>query len=214
MLGWFRALLPKEDRFFALFEQHAGLVLAGAESLRSAIDGGASEPSHLRAVSDRENEADDVTREVMLAVRRSFITPFDRSAITALISAMDDSIDQMQKTCKTIGLFKMDRFEPEMREMADCIVRAAEVVAQAVPLLRSVGTNAGRISELAQALSGIEGRTDDLYDSARSRLYDAKGPSQPIDFWVASELLSHLEKVVDRLEDVANEISGIAIEHV
>lgn len=214
MLGWFRAMLPKEDRFFGLFEQHAALVLAGAQALRSALEGGASERSYLRAVSDREVEADGVTREVMLAVRRSFITPFDRSAITALITALDDSIDQMQKTCKTIGLFKMTRFEPEMREMAECIVQAASVVAEAVPLLRSVGTNAGRISELAQALSEIEGRTDDLYDGARSRLYDAKGPSQPIDFWVASELLSHLEKVVDRLEDVANEISGIAIEHV
>ncbi len=214
MLGWFRKLLPKEDRFFALFEKHATLVLDGAKSLRLVIEGGASEPINLKAVSDREEEADEVTREVMLAVRRSFITPFDRSAITALISALDDSIDQMHKTCKTIILFKMTQFEPEMREMAECIVQAADVVAEAVPLLRSVGTTAGRISDLAQKLSEIEGRTDDIYDAARSRLYDAKGPTQPIDFWVASELLSHLEKVVDRLEDVADEISGIAIEHV
>jgi predicted phosphate transport protein (TIGR00153 family) len=214
MLGWFRALLPKEDRFFGLFEQHAALVLAGAKALRLAVDGGVTERSYLQTVSDREVEADDVTREVMLAVRRSFITPFDRSAIITLITALDDSVDQMQKTCKTITLFKMTEFEPEMRAMADCIVQAATVVAEAVPLLRSVGTNAGRISELAQRLSEIEGRTDDLYDAARSRLYDAKGPSQPIDFWVASELLSHLEKVVDRLEDVADEISGIAIENV
>lgn len=90
---------------------------------------------------------------------------------------------------------------------------AALVVQEAVPLLRSVGTNAGHISDLAEALSRIEGETDDLYDSARSRLYEAKGPTQPIDFWVASKILEHLEKVVDRLEDVANEISGVAVEH-
>lgn len=214
MLAWFRRLLPQEDRFFDLFERHAALVSTGAKSLRRAVDVGISERSHLLAVSEREIEADAITREVMLAVRRTFITPFDRSAITALISALDDAIDQMQKTCKTIQLFKMTRFEPEMREMADCIVEGSAVVLEAVSLLRSVGTNAGRISELAQKLSEIEGRTDDLYDAARSRLYDLKGPTQPIDFWVASELLSHLEKVVDRLEDVANEISGIAIEHV
>jgi hypothetical protein len=154
-----------------------------------------------------------VTREVLLAVRRSFITPFDRSAITSLITALDDSIDQMQKTVKAILLFKVTRFEPEMIRMADCIVRAALVIQEAVPLLRSVGTNNGRISDLAESLSRIEGETDDLYDAARSRLYEAKGPTQPIDFWVASEILGHLEKVVDRLEDVANEMSGIAVEH-
>ena len=146
-------------------------------------------------------------------VRRSFITPFDRSAITGLISSLDDSIDQMQKTTKSILLFKVTRFEPEMIAMADCIVRAAHVVADTMPLLRSVGTNAGQISAQAEAMSRIEGETDDLYDAARSRLYEAKGPSQPIDFWIASEILGHLEKVVDRLEDVANHINGVAIEH-
>ena len=214
MLDWFRTLLPKEDRFFGLFEKHAALVLAGAESLRAAINGTGDQKASMQIVTDRENDADAVTREVLLAVRRSFITPFDRSAITGLITALDDSIDQMQKTCKAIMLFKVTRFEPEMQQMADCIVRAATVIAEAVPLLRAIGTNAGKISDLAEQLSRIEGETDDLYDAGRSRLFETKGPSQPIDFWVASEILGHLEKVVDRLEDVANEISGVAIEHV
>jgi predicted phosphate transport protein (TIGR00153 family) len=205
--------MPKEDRFFSLFEDHAALVVAGAECLQAALQGGQEERQQLDRVSDRENEADVITRDVLLAVRRSFITPFDRSAITSLISALDDSIDQMQKTTKAILLFKVTQFEPEMVRMGDCIVRAAQVIQDTVPLLRSVGTNTARISELAESLSKIEGETDDLYDAARSRLYEAKGPSQPIDFWVASEILGHLEKVVDRLEDVANEISGIAVEH-
>ena len=213
MLGWFRALMPKEDRFFGLFEDHAALVVAGAEALRAALQGGSEERHHLEIVSDRENDADAITREVLLAVRRSFITPFDRGAITGLITALDDSIDQMRKTTKAILLFKVATFEPEMIGMADCIVRAALVVQQAVPLLREVGTNTGRISDLAEQVSKIEGETDDLYDAGRIRIYEAKGPSQPIDFWTASEILGHLEKVVDRLEDVANQISGIAVEH-
>ena len=214
MLEWFRALLPKDDRFFGLFEQHAALVVAGAKSLQAALQGGASMPAHLRAVTEREDEADQVTREVLLAVRRTFITPFDRSAITSLIAALDDSIDMMKKTVKTIQLFKVSAFEPEMQGIADRVVRAALVVQTAVPLLRSVGTNAVQISELAQQMSTIEGETDDLYDAARGRLFETTGPSQPIDFWVASEILDCLEQVVDRLEDVANEVSGIAIENV
>jgi uncharacterized protein len=214
MLAWFRALMPKEDRFFTLFEQHATLVVAAAESLRAALEGGPALHQHLQAVVDRENEADAVTREVLLAVRRTFITPFDRGDIKDLITAMDDAIDQMQKTTKTIRLFKITEFEPEMSQMAERIVQSAQIVRQLIPLLRSISTHAGQIGSLTEQVGRIEGETDDLYDAARSRLYEVKGPAGALYFWVSSEILDHLEKVMDRLEDVANEIHGTMIEHV
>jgi hypothetical protein len=214
MLEWFRALMPKEDRFFGLFEQHAALVVAGAESLRASLEGGPVLRQHLQTVMDRENDADAITREVLLAVRRTFITPFDRGDIKDLITAMDDAIDQMQKTAKTILLFKVTQFEPEMTQMADRIVRAAVMVQQAMPLLRSISTHAAEISSLTEQVSKIEGETDDLHDAGRSRLFEVKGPEGALHFWVASEVLDHLEGVMDRLEDVANEIHGTMIEHV
>jgi len=214
MLKWFRALMPKEDRFFGLFEQHATLVVAGAESLRAALEGGPALHQHLQTVMDRENDADAITREVLLAVRRTFITPFDRGDIKDLITAMDDAIDQMQKTAKTILLFKVAQFEPEMTQMADRIVQAAGMLQQAIPLLRSISANAAQIGSLTEQVSKIEGETDDLHDAGRSRLYEVKGPEGALHFWVASEILDHLEKVMDRLEDVANELHGTMIEHV
>ena len=214
MLEWFRALMPKEDRFFGLFEQQATLVVAGAESLRAGLEGGSALRQHLQTVMDRENDADAITREVLLAVRRTFITPFDRGDIKDLITAMDDAIDQMQKTAKTILLFKVTQFEPEMTQMADRIVRAAVMVQQAMPLLRSISTHAAEISSLTEQVSKIEGETDDLHDAGRSRLFEVKGPEGALHFWVASEVLDHLEGVMDRLEDVANEIHGTMIEHV
>src|SRR3712207_2709913 len=111
MLMWFRAIMPKEDRFFDLFEQHAKLLVAGAEALRAALQGGPALPQHIQTVMDRENDADAVTREVLDAVRRSFITPFDRGDIKDLITAMDDAIDQMRKTMKTVVLFDVATFE-------------------------------------------------------------------------------------------------------
>ena len=214
MLGWFRALLPKDDNFFGLFEQHAASVVAAAESLRATLEGGSGLQQHLQAVVDRENEADAITREVLLAVRRTFITPFDRGDIKDLITAMDDAIDQMQKTTKTIRLFKVTAFEPEMVQMAEWIVQAAQVVQQAIPLLRAISSNAAQIGSLTEQVGRIEGETDDLHDAARSRLFETQGPTGALHFWVSSEILDHLEKVMDRLEDVANEIHGIMIEHV
>jgi predicted phosphate transport protein (TIGR00153 family) len=213
MLGWFRALMPKEDRFFELFERHANLLVAGAEGLRSALQGGPDFDRHVATVMDRENDADAVTREVLEAVRRFFITPFDRGDIRDLVTSMDDAIDEMRKTMKAVLLFKVTEFEPEMRQMADCILQGALIVQKVVPLLRAVGTHAGEISSLAETMSQIEGETDDIYDAARSRLFQ-KGPAHALDFWVASEILNHLERVMDRLEDVAHEVHGIVIEHV
>jgi predicted phosphate transport protein (TIGR00153 family) len=213
MLNWFRALLPKEDRFFDLFEQHSKLVVSGAEGLRSALQGGPDIQKHITTVMDRENDADAITREVLEAVRRSFITPFDRGDIRDLITSMDDAIDEMRKTMKTVVLFNITEFEPEMREMAERIVQGALIVQQVTPLLRSVGTHAAQISSLAEKMSQIEGEIDDFYDEARRRLFQ-KGPAHALEFWVASEVLNHLERVMDRLEDVAHEMHSIVIEHV
>ena len=159
MLKWFRAMMPKEDRFFDLLEQHSKLVVAGAEALRAALDGGSDLDRHIATVMEREDDADAVTREVFLAVRRSFITPFDRGDIKDLITSMDDAIDQMRKTVKTITLFKVSTFEPEMREMADGILQGSRIVQQAIPLLRSIGYQCG--SDQQPCRRGIQSRRRD-----------------------------------------------------
>ena len=100
MLRWFHALMPKEERFFDLFAQHSHAVVAGAIALRAMLEGGDAIARNYQIVMDREHDADNVTREVLIAVRRTFITPFDRGNIRDLITSMDNSIDQMQKTAK------------------------------------------------------------------------------------------------------------------
>ncbi len=106
MFSWFRALLPREDRFFDLFEKHSHVVVAGAEALQKLLQGGTDIDMHYRTIVDLEHQADDITREVLVAVHRSFITPFDRGDIKDLIQSMDDAIDMMRKTVKTVILFE------------------------------------------------------------------------------------------------------------
>ena len=125
MMRWFHALMPKEERFFDLFARHSQAVLAGAEALRAMLEGGEAVQRNYQIVMDREHDADDVTREVLIAVRRTFITPFDRGNIRDLITSMDNAIDQMQKTAKGIILFDVTEFTPQMKEMADAIVKCA-----------------------------------------------------------------------------------------
>ena len=214
MLRWFHALMPKEERFFELFARHSQAVLAGAQALRAMLEGGAAIEANCRAVMDREQDADNVTREVLIAVRRTFITPFDRGSIRDLVTAMDDTIDQMQKTAKTVILFDVTSFEPEMRDMADLIVKCAQLLQEAVPLLHAISSEAAHISTLTEQISALEGRGDEMHDVGLKRLFHVKSKSDPMGFFVGNEIYDHLEKVVDRFDDVANVMHGIVIEHV
>ena len=171
MLSWFHALMPKEERFFDLFARHSKAVLAGAEALRAMLEGGEAIKRNYQIVMDREQDADDVTREVLIAVRRTFITPFDRGNIRDLITSMDNAIDQMQKTAKGIKLFEVTEFTPQMKEMADAIVKCAQLVQEAVPLLRSISSEAVRISTLTERISQLEGHADELHDAGLHELF-------------------------------------------
>jgi predicted phosphate transport protein (TIGR00153 family) len=206
--------MPHDERFFDLFARHSLVVAAGAKALRAMLEGGDGVPVHYKAVMDREQEADDITREVLIAVRRTFITPFDRGDVRDLITSMDNAIDQMQKAAKTIMLFDQRSFTAQQQQMGDAIVRAAGLVQEAMPMLDSINTNAGRISRLTEQISKIEGEADDLHDAGLQELYRANQPSNSMAFFVGVEVYDHLEKVVDRFDDVANEIHGIVLENV
>ncbi|MGD9476707.1 DUF47 domain-containing protein [Shinella sp. G-2] len=214
MLSLFRKLMPREDRFFDLFQQHSRTVVGAAESLRAALAGGPDLEKHCDRIVELEDQADDITREVLLAVRRSFITPFDRGDIKDLIQSMDDAIDMMHKTVKTIRLYEQTSFQPGMQEMGEAVVKAAHLIAEAIPLLDKVGVHAGRLSAIAEEVTRVEGRSDELHDRGLKDLFRQFRTTDPMAYIIGSEIYGELEKVVDRFEDVANEISGIVIENV
>src|SRR4029077_2399478 len=138
MLRFFRAFLPKEERFFDLFARHSEAVLQGALALQDMLRGGDETPMFCQRINQFENDADNITREVLTAVRRTFITPFDRGDIKNLITSMDDAIDQMQQTAKAVMLFEVRSFEPPMREIGTLLVQCSELVGRALPLLKSI----------------------------------------------------------------------------
>lgn len=212
MLGWFQSLMPKQGRFFEQFEAHSATLVDAAAALARLFDGEGALQANIGEIVRLEHKADDITRDVLQDVRRVFVTPFDRSAITDLIGVMDDAIDQMNKTARTIALYDVNEFTPEMREMAGAIVEAAKVTAEAIPLLRSLNANSGRLHSLTEKLVHIEGRADELHATGLRALFHACA-GQPMQFVIRREIYSHLERSVDSFEDVANEIQGLVIDH-
>jgi predicted phosphate transport protein (TIGR00153 family) len=217
MLRWFQALLPREDNFFVLFDAHAATLTKGAAALRDAMEGGPGVADACARIVHHEHEADDVAREVLFAVRKSFITPFDRSDIRGLTNSLDDTIDQMQKTAKVITLYDVETFQPKMRELADVAVECASLTVEAVSLLSQMRKNHDRLNELTEKVAVLESQSDAMFDEGMRALYLShrqSGDGDALAFITGAEIYDHLEKIIDRFEDVANRINGVLVEHL
>lgn len=213
MFAWFQKLLPKTGNFFEQFEAHAATLVMASGALAQMVKGGPDMAAHIQTIVDEEHKADDIIRDVLQDVRRIFLTPFDRGAITALIGVMDDAIDEMQSTSTAVELYSVSDFDPEMAGMADIIVEAASITAEAMPLLRNISANAGTLHKLTEKLVRLEGQADGLHAQGMRNLFTAYGKNDAMRFVVGNEIYRHLEKVCDKFEDVANQIDGLVIDH-
>jgi uncharacterized protein len=212
MFNWFQRLLPRTGDFFGMFEAHAATLVAAADALTELVEARSPAEDHIREIDRREHEADDIIRQVLRSVRQTFLTPFDRGAITSLIAAMDDSIDEMQSTARAIDLYELRKFEREMKQMAGMIAECAQLIAEAIPLLRNISRNGARIHILTEKVVRLEGNADDVHASGLKKAFQEHA-DRPMQFMVAREIYKHLERITDAFEDVANEIDGIVIDH-
>jgi uncharacterized protein len=212
MSGVIQKIMPREGKYFDLFAAHADVLVSAADALARLVEGNAI-PERLEEIRRLETRADDITRDVLTTVRRSFITPFDRSAITSLISAMDDAVDEIWHTAKTVRTYRLSEFQPQVRASVELAREAAGLVREAIPLMRNVGRNSARLHEITESIVHLEGRADALHDEGLAALYDADGAERPTRFFVGREIYRFVERVLDRLQDVADEIQGIVIDH-
>lgn len=213
MFGWFQRLLPQQGDFFTLFEAHGATLVAGADALSRLMQGGPDLSEHIKEIEEREHDADDIIREVLQTVRRTFLAPFDRGAITSLIASMDDAIDQMNQTAGAVRLYDVHEFDKAMKDMAAIIVDCARVLSEALPLLRNINGNATRLHALTERMVKMEGQADMIHAQGLQALFKEHGATNTLHFIVFREIYSHLEKVIDKFEDVANEIDGLVIDH-
>lgn len=214
MLRWFQALMPREDRFFALYNRHAQTLVKGAEALCELLQGGPGVADAARKIAAYEDEADAIARNLLILVRRTFITPFDRSDIKDLINSLDDTIDEMKKTAKAVLLFEVETLEPEMAQMGEHILRAAKITVDAVVLLASMRENTAKLNALTEQIIKLEDDTDTLNDNGIKALFRRHRDGNAMTYIIGTEIYGHLERVMDRFESVAHRISGLVIEQM
>lgn len=211
MLRLFRALMPKGERFIDRFCEHSKHVVWATEAFRAMLAGDADLETICAKISRIEEDADVITRDTIRAIHRSFITPFDRSQILDLTTALDDIVDLTKEASRRILRYRV-AFTPEMRGMADCAVRAAIEIRDGIPLLGAIDRSVAHLTAMSEAVSRIENEADDLLDEGLKRLFS--GDTSPGYKLTVEKVYDLIESVVDRCEDITDVIDGIVIEQV
>ena len=211
LLRVYRSLMPRDDSFIERLSQHAHLIVPATVEFRALMSGDGKAEEHAAEIGRLEEVADEITRKTVVAIHRTFVTPFDRSQILDLITALDDTIDLMKETGRRMLRYGV-AFTPEMQGMADCAVRAATEIRDAIPLLGAIERNAARLSTMSITVRRIEGEADDLLDRGLRSLF--AGDTSPGHKLTVEKVYDLVEAIVDRCEDVVDVIDGIVVEQV
>ena len=167
------ALMPREARFFSLFNRHAELIVEGGRAVTELVRDYADlgrRAALIERIGEVERSADKVTYETVQLLHSTFITPFDRNEIHRLISGMDDILDLMQDAAESMNLFDIQTLPPESAHMAQILEACCEKVRAAVALLDSMD-NAPRALALAQEIDVLESDGDALMRRGISTLF-------------------------------------------
>jgi len=204
----FGRLLPKEGRFYDLFNAHAEQVVHAGRELAALMKDFPNRDSYARRIDEAEHSADRITAEAMRLLHKTFITPIDREQIHELVNAMDDICDLIQDVSESITLYDIRAITPETTRLADVALRCCERVRSVVGLLGQDG-HAEAVLKTCDEIDQLESDADRELRSAISRLFrEEKDVLEVIKMKVIYE---QLEAITDRCEDVANLAEGIVL---
>jgi hypothetical protein len=207
MLG---RLMPREGKFFDLFNAHAERIVEGGRELAQMIGTFTELDAHAQRIDAAERAADKVTHETIALLHKTFITPFDRDQIHQLITTLDDILDLIQDVAESIALYDLRRVTPEAKQLAEINQMCCERVKTAVGLLSNI-KHPEAILKCCEEIDRLESDADRVLRAAMSKLFrDEPDVKQLIKLRTIYELL---ETISDRCEDVANIIEGIVLEN-
>jgi len=202
------SILPREEKFFDLFEKGSQSMLAAGEKLKELVDNWENVEAIVAEITEIEHQADTVTHQIYAQLHRTFVTPFDREDISLLAGSIDDVTDFIQAAADAMLLYKIEKPGKSARDLADIIVTAAKEVQKAVKLLKNK-KEIKKMLEVCVEINRLENMADRIYRSALGHLFD--GETDVVDVIKWREIYEHMETATDRCEDVADVLEGVAL---
>jgi predicted phosphate transport protein (TIGR00153 family) len=216
-LNLFSRLMPPEKAFTTLFCEQASCIADAAEELRDMVEQHKVPiDAHVASIRAIETRSDGVVREIFLSANRTFNAPIDREDIMMLAHDLDDIVDLIEDTAKGIQRYQLDHFPAEMHAMVNAVVESAEMLKSVMPHLDSITRDHKEIFATCQRIGQLEEQADESFDTALARIRSdvRDGALDAIGYLDRKELYELMERVVDKCDDVANQIQTITAKHV
>jgi len=204
------SLVPREGKFFILFEQSANNALRIAEHLKDLLHNWENVKEKTAKISELENEGDAVTHQIIQELHRTFVTPFDREDIALLAHSLDDVTDNIEAAVDSMVLYQIDRPTERAKELADIIVKETGEVAKALSEMRHK-VELRHILRHCVEINRYENEGDGVYRAALAELFANEQDIASIIKW--REIYEYMENATDRGEDVANVLEGVALKY-
>ncbi len=202
--------LPREEKFFLLFEESAQNMVKAAQGLKKLVDEWKDVEEEVAEITELEHQGDTITHQIMAQLHRTFVTPFDREDIALLGHTLDDVTDFIHAAADAMLIYKVDHPSQRAKELADIIVQAAAEVERAVPQLRHRAELRQVLTQCVE-INRLENMADRVFRSAMAELFGDTTDLAQVIKW--REIYEHMESATDRCEDVANVLEGVALKH-
>lgn len=208
----FQYFIPKDKKFFPLFEQDSANLIKLGEKLVEAVN---TEDLDLRKklfkeIEDLEHVGDQITHQIHLELSKNFITPFDREDIHRLASAIDDIADYIHGSASRMNLYNVELITPPIKDLAALILQSVQELAKAINELRNL-KNIRLIADACVRINSIENQADYVFDNAVGQLFSYE--KDAVNLIKYKEVLSALETATDMCEDAANVLESILVKH-
>lgn len=200
-------LIPRDEGFFTLFGELARRMTNSTKLLSEMFvqpERLAEFASQIKAI---EHEADDLTREVIARLDRSFVTPMDREDIHLLAYRLDNVIDLVDGTARRVLVFRVTAIREPAHRLADVLNRAAIVLERAVADLR----RRQAVVAAGDEVKKLEEEGDAIYAEAIGELFTPG--ADPLDVIKWMELYDMIESAIDEAEDVSNVLESISLKN-
>ncbi len=200
-------LVPRDEGFYALFNQAAENLAESARLLRDLLDDPSNAEVIVAAINACERRGDELTRTVLRRLNASFVTPFDREDIHALTEELDDVVDDIHAAADLLVLHGVDEALPEMRDLARILVRAAETNVQLISKLPSLRNVEGDLEEIDR----LESEADHVYRRSVARLFSGEYKAFAVLKW--KDVVEALEGSVNAIENISDIVESIVLKH-
>jgi predicted phosphate transport protein (TIGR00153 family) len=207
----FQFLVPKDKKFFPLFDQASGNLVQLASILHEAVNLPAKEREELFLKIDAlEQKGEDITRQTNLELSRNFITPFDREDIYSLITSIDNVADNLHGASSRMKLYQVEKITKSIRKLTEINLEACQLIDNAVQELKDLH-KIKSITAACAKINKLEAKSDDVYNKAVAELFENENDAKNIIKY--KEVLSVLETATDKCKGVSSVLESITVKH-